>query len=230
MDGGKTDRPWYFNLVVVIAILAISQAERLAEHNLFIPLVIGIFAAVFGVLLWQGIRQWKKSDEEILEGFSFKKTGYSKDPDPVKSLLVGAAFTVFVLFKTEFAVSGIVFCCIAMLISALPLISQILEKRNGNRPALKRRISGQHVAAFLIGLIPSLFMCFFIGIGCYHGAWWFVLPPGLILLLSFSRPLVAAVRSVARNYRDAGEQHLRTKKETDPWDRPDVDPEQYWRK
>ena len=59
------------------------------------------------------------------------------------------------------------------------------------------------------------------GIGIWHGAWWFVCPPGLIFMLLFSRPLIAGLRILLRREKDPGEKHINKRRDPDPWDRPD---------
>jgi hypothetical protein len=92
--------------------------------------------------------------------------------------------------------------------------------RKGNQ---ERKVRTETIIALILGLISCGFFCTFIGIGVYHGVWWFVCPPGLVFLSFFSRPLVAAVRTLlgVSTPRDRGEGHVRREKELDPWDRPD---------
>lgn len=238
MGDGK-QKPWYIFVLGALILLIKAFSDELSQHNLIFPAVVLLFVFGFGILLWQGIRQWKKSDEEILAEYQIVHSALPKSSsDPrgsfLRTLLSVAIFIGIVLTNTwdDRPAVTFVFCAVALLLTTAPHLAAWLKRRNSSdeTPPRKRIVTSWEIVPFLVGLIPSLFFCFLIGAASYHGAWWFMLPPGLIFLVYFSRPLVAAVRTVVRNYRDSGEQHLRKDKEIEPWDRPDIDPEEYRRK
>lgn len=234
MKGGAERKPWY---VPVLALLILSGVMLLRQEkykNLVLIPVVLAFALGFGVLLGAAWKQWKKTDEEILAEFSelagfFGGSGTIGMPDRKKQFLGALGVAVFAVVRTEASGPSLVFLGLALLLFGIPL----LAARKGTRENKERLVKPETIAALIVGLLPTGFMCFFIGIGVYHGVWWFVLPPGLCFLSFFSRPLVAAVRTllnVPKLRRDRGEGHVRRGKETDPWDRPDRDMSRYKRK
>lgn len=231
----KKKTPWFVYLLAAIVFVIVAFGDWLAENNLILPAAIAIVVIALGILLVQGLKEWKKSDEEVLSAYDIFKSFQPKEGTGTKKTvlraLLGSGVLLFFLLTEHpsMPTPAIIFVGIlALLVSLVPILSIIRAKfRKSSRTY---RITGKEVTAFLAGLIPTLFFCFFIGVGTYHGVWWFVTPPGLVFLVLFTRPLVAAVRTVYRRFRPDDEVHLRKGKEVDPWERPDTDPKKYCRK
>lgn len=227
--------PWFVYLLAAIVFMIVAFGDWLAENNLILPAAIAIVVIALGILLVQGLKEWKKSDEEILSAYDIWKSFQPKEGTGIKKTvlraLLGSGVLLFFLLTERSSMPKpaiIVVSILALLVSLIPILSIIRAKfRKSSRTY---RITVKEVTAFLAGLIPTLFFCFFIGIGTYHGVWWFVTPPGLVFLVLFTRPLVAAVRTVYRRFRPDDEAHIRKGKELDPWERPDTDPKKYRRK
>jgi len=239
MYNEKRNPPWYvYVLCVSVFVITVFQ-DQLKQYNLILPLVVMIFATVFGVILWKGIKEWQKSDEEILCAYqpfylSAPENQKSGNLSAIQAIFGFVAFLIIVFLRIR-GVSLPVIGVIGIMAASVwfsPVVANQLKKRSPRETATKRTpwITGREIAAFLVGLIPSAFICIFIGIGFYHSVWWFTLLPGLIFLFSLSRPLVAAVRTVVRRARSDVEQHVRKGKEMDPWDRPDAYPDRCRRK
>lgn len=227
--------PWFIFLLAPIMFVIVTFKDWLSANNLLFPAVIALFATVFGILLIQGIKEWKKSDEEVLSAYDIFKSFQPKEGTGTKKTmlraLLGSGVLLFFLLTehSSMPTPAIIFVGIlALLVSLIPILSIIRAKFR--KTSRTYRITHVEVTAFLVGLIPTLFLCFFIGAGIYHGVWWFVAPPGLVFLVTSTRPLVAAVRTVYKRCRPDDEAHLRKGKEADPWDRPDNDPKKYRRK
>ncbi len=227
--------PWFVYLLAAIVFVIVAFGDWLAEKDLILPAVIVIVVVALGILLVQGLKEWKKSDEEVLSAYDIFKSYQSEEGTGTKKTilrgLLGSGVLIFFLLTERSSMPKpaiIVVSILALLVSLIPILSIIRAKfRKSSRTY---RITGKEVTAFLAGLIPTLFFCFFIGVGTYHGVWWFVTPPGLVFLVLFTRPLVAAVRTVYRRFRPDDEAHIRKGKELDPWERPDTDPKKYRRK
>lgn len=196
------------------------------EGNLLalIPVIL-LFTGAFGLLLWQGIKAWKKTDREIVSDYMVL-SAYLFGADTKKlSILVlrflaAAAFAAFVLTKIRdgspapYIASGI-----ALLVTGFPLLGAFLGR---NRDETKDQAYREGaLVAILVGVATCGFFCFFMGMGILHGVWWFVCPPGLIFLCNCARPLVAGIRLLLRKEKDPGEKHINKRKTKDPWDRPD---------
>lgn len=196
------------------------------ENDLLVLIpVILLFTGAFGFLLWRGIKEWKKTDKEIISEYliaaaSVFGTQKAEIKTLVQRLLATAAFVIFVLAKApKHSPAPYIFCGIALLISVFPLLSTLLN-RNGDTNEEQVYRQGALIAV-IINLVACGFFCFFIGIGIWHGVWWFVCPPGLIFLVNFSRPLIAGLRILFRKEKDPGEKHINKRRDADPWDRPD---------
>ena len=191
---------------------------------ILIPVVL-LFAGAFGVLLWQGIKQWKKTDKEILSDYLILAASlFTSEKTETKALvqrfLATVAFVVFVLIKMPHGSPvPYIFCGIALLISGLPLLGALLGWNWDTSDEQAYREGA--LIAILVGLVACGFFCFFMGIGIWHGVWWFTCPPGLIFLFNFARPLVAGLRILFHKEKDPGEEHINRRQDKDPWDRPD---------
>ena len=227
--------PWFVYLLAAIVFVIVAFGDWLAENNLILPAAIAIVVIALGILLVQGLKEWKKSDEEILSAYDIWKSFQPKEGTGAKKTvlraLLGSGVLLFFLLKDHSIMplpAKIVFGILAVVVALSPILS--IKRKDSQKSSRTYRITGKEVTAFLAGLIPTLFFCFFIGLGTYHGVWWFVTPPGLVFLVLFTRPLVAAVRTVYRRFRPDDEAHIRKGKELDPWERPDTDPKKYRRK
>lgn len=233
--GKYKKQSWYIYALAAIIFLTVTFSDWLSQHKVVFVIDIAVLLVLaFGILLFSSLKEWKKSDEEILAGFARKNLIQQEQPVTPRRLIFGAISGLAVFL---FIISGsgpmprpvkIIFSIAVVIVTAVNLF-MLLRKKHGT-PARKVIVAPREIAAFFLGLIPCLFFCVFIGIGTYHGIWWFVLPPGLFFLFAFSRPLVAAVRSVYRRFHADDEVHVRKGKEIDPWDRSDTDPEKYRRK
>lgn len=233
MKDGKS-RPWYVPVLAVLILSTVMLSKNTANQNLVLIPVVLAFALGFGILIAAAVKEWKKSDEEVLAGFSelagfFSGSGKISMPDRKKQFLGALGVAVFAVVRTEASGPSLVFLALALALFGIPF----LLTQKGRQEKKERLVKPEAIIALILGLLTCGFFCFFVGIGVYHGAWWFVLPPGLCFLSFFSRPLVAAVRTllnVPRLRRDKGEGHVRRGKEMDPWDRPDRDQSAYNRK
>lgn len=230
MDGGKSGpKKRLIGIAIVILFLLFrNYSDILAEHNLILPVVVLVFVAAFGALLWQAIKEWKKSDEDILRGYLpiYNFFSGSGNIDLSKQVLqfvgVVVVLALFMHSAKDYpgSVSRYIIFVVSLLLVGIPLLRAWLVKRRGADAPSKLR-HPEAVAAILVSLIPIGFMCFFCWIGISHGVWWFILPPGSIFLVWFTRPLVAGIRVLLKNAKDPDDRHVRKGKEQDPWDRPD---------
>ena len=239
MNSESQKKPWYAYALAAAVGLIVAFKDVLVEYDLVLPVICVIILLGFSSLLIVGIKEWKKTDEEILRGynqfdFSLPENRKNGDLIAIQAILAFAVFIGIILLSfggvSVPAKAGVGIMAVVICVSHI--LANRLKKRSPrvDMPRKEPWITGREITAFLVGLISCAFMCFFIGAGIYHGAWWFVSPPGLVFLLFFSRPLAAAVRTVIRRARRDDEKHVRKGKETDPWDRPDADPERYRRK
>lgn len=227
--------PWFIFLLVPAMFAIVAFRDWLSANGLMLPAVIAFFAAAFGFFLILGLKEWKKSDEEVLSAYDIFKSFQPKEDTGAKKTvlraLLGSGVLLFFLLTEHSSMPSpaIIFVgVLALLVSLIPILSIIRAKfRKSSRTY---RITHVEVTAFLVGLIPSLFICFVLGISIYYGVWWFAALPCLVFLVCLTRPLVAAVRTVYKRCRPDDEVHLRKGKELDPWDHPDADPKKYRRK
>jgi len=230
MNGNRQKRPWYVLVLGAMILVIVGFLDQLRQYDLLIPAVILLFLCMFGLLLRLAVIQWKKPDDEILKSCDLWHTGKLLSGKQVflsTLFLIGVFLFRLLQNSDSLPTPAYILAAIVLILNLCSLILPRLKARRTDSPARTPRITGREITAFFVGLLPSLFICFFIGIGVYNGVWWFTLPPGLIFLLLFSRPLVAAVRSVARRHRETEERLPTSRKEADPWDRPDIDPAQY---
>ena len=224
-----------FRLLAVAGVLVFFFIRQNSDNeDMKTPILIliaGIFIGGFIALIWHGIKEWKKTDEEIIANYIpmtafFRGTDARTPQQKVTNFFGAVAVVAFFLYNTREhpgAIGRYIICGIILLIFCLPLLRSWFESIRGTEDSKPNRVQPEVIASIIIGLIPCGFMCFFIGIGIYHGVWWFVLPPGSIFLFIFSRPLVAGIRILLSGHRDTGETHLRKGREVDPWDRPDIE-------
>ena len=193
---------------------------------LLIPIIL-LFIGGFYVLLRQGIQEWKKTDQEIVSDYLILAASLFGDQKTATKTLVTrflstVAFVVFVVCEFRHRDSSpipYILCGVSLLISGFPLLRALLGwKRNPSDEQMYREAA---LIAVIIGLVTCGFFCFFMGIGTWHGVWWFVCPPGLIFLYNSARPLVAGLRILFRREKDPGEKHINKRNAPDPWDRPD---------
>ena len=228
----KNKTPWFVILLAPIMFLIVAFHDWLSANNLLFPAVIALFAAVFGLLLMHGLKEWQKSDEAILSAYDIWKVKEGVNTKKVVfRALLGSGVLILLLLKESSIMpkpAKIVISILSLVVTLVPIFSKI--RANSRKTSRTSPVTLVEITAFLVGLIPSLFFCFFIGIGVYHGVWWFVVPPGLVFLVTSTRPLVAAVRTVYKRCCYDDEVHLRKGEEIDPWERPDIDPEKYRKK
>lgn len=227
--------PWYVFLLVPIMFLIVAFHDWLSANNLLFPAVIALFAAVFGLLLMQGLKEWQKSDAAILSAYDIWKVKEGVNTKKVVfRALLGSGVLILLLLKESSIMpkpAKIVISILSLVVSLVPLLAAHYKKRANSRKSSRTLpITHVEVTVFLVGLIPSLFICFILGISIYHGVWWFAALPCLVFLVLLTRPLVAAVRTVYKRCCYDDEVHLRKGEEIDPWDRPDIDPEKYRKK
>ena len=77
--------PWFVYLLAAIVFVIVAFGDWLAENNLILPAVIAIVVIALGILLVQGLKEWKKSGKkskkELLEKpFSPKRVLASRKP------------------------------------------------------------------------------------------------------------------------------------------------------
>ena len=233
MKGSDLRKHWYIPVLALLIVSTGILSEQGADKNLVLIPVAAAFLLGFGVLLGVSVKEWKKSDVEVLAGFSELAAYFTGGKEVSlrerqKRFLAALGVAGFALVRTRDRHS-LIFLGIVVLLFGVPLLMAMRSK--GEKK--ERLVKPETIAALILGLLPTGFMCAFMGIGVYHGVWWFVCPPGLIFLSFFSRPLVAALRTLLKVpavRRDRGEGHVKQGKETDPWDRPDRDMDRYRRK
>lgn len=223
-------------VLAFVAVLIFLFIRRNSDNeNMKTPILIliaAVFIGAFSAMFWHGVKEWKKTDEEVLAGFSpiVHMIGLNNIRAKevfwyLAGILAVIAYALFNAWGNPAFTGLCFFFCILVFANCIPLFFERRKEQAARSNAAPREsfITGEQLAAIIIGLISSGFMCFFIGIGTYHGVWWFVLPPGSIFLFIFSRPLVAGVRSILCDRKDKGERHVRKGHEIDPWDRPDIE-------
>jgi len=172
MYNEKRNPPWYvYVLCVSVFVITVFQ-DQLKQYNLILPLVVMIFATVFGVILWKGIKEWQKSDEEILCAYqpfylSAPENQKSGNLSAIQAIFGFVAFLIIVFLRIR-GVSLPVIGVIGIMAASVwfsPVVANQLKKRSPRETATKRTpwITGREIAAFLVGLIPSAFICIFIG-------------------------------------------------------------------
>ena len=226
MKGGK--KPWYVPVLAVLVLSGVMMSRSGVSEKLTLIPVAALFLFGFGMLIREAVKGWKKSDAQVLAdyvelGWFFSGSREVKLEDRKKHF-AGALGVWAVAFLDNLDGPGLstalVFLGVILLTMGVPL----LIAWKGDPAKTDRKVRPEAIAALMVGLLTCGFFCTFIGIGVYHGAWWFVLPLGLCFLGVFSRPLVAGLRTLLgapRNARDRGEAHLQRAKEMDPWDRQD---------
>lgn len=186
-------------LGVFAAFFVIQFVSRNSDNENATPLILilvaAIFIAAFGILLWHGIKEWKKTDEEILASFSpMVNTMSLRNPRPeggLRFLIGGVVLAIYALYRAwgnpAFS-AAFIFIVIVLSIIGIPVLYARYHEKNAlhSTPQERPRVTGEQLAALLVGFFSCGFILFFIGIGVYHGVWWFVVPPGLIFLVSFS--------------------------------------------
>ena len=63
--------PWFIYLLAAMVFVIVAFGDWLAENNLILPAAIAIVVIALGILLVQGLKEWKKSDEEILSAYNW---------------------------------------------------------------------------------------------------------------------------------------------------------------
>ena len=225
MKGEKKPTPWWVSVIAALILCLHMFGDQLADKNLILIPIILLFVFAFGALLWLSIKQWKKPDQEIVSDYLVLSASlFTSDTKETKPLalrfLASAVFAAFVLIRfRDGSPAPFIFCGIVLVVCGFPLLGALLGwNRNTSDEQAYREGA---LVAVLIGIVTCGFFCFFIGIGIWHGVWWFTCPPGLIFLSLFSRPLVAGLRILFRKEQDPGEKHINKRKDIDPWDRPD---------
>lgn len=229
MQGETENKPWWFFAIAALILSVFIFREQLQGSRLVLIPVGLAFLIGFGVMLSQGIKQWKKPDEEILADYlpaaAFLSGTDGVNPKTHAGNFARTVVTVIVILVFTSGRSGriptpfLLFLVVGLLLTGFPLLRAWLGKKRKQAEGPDYRAAA--VIALLLGLITTGFICFWIGIGVFHGAWWFVCPPGLIFLSLFARPLVAGLRFLFRREKDPGENHINRRQDADPWDRPD---------
>ena len=95
--------PWFVYLLAALVFVIVAFGDWLAENNLILPAAIVIVVAALGILLVQGLKEWKKSDEEILSAYDIWKSFRSKEGTGAKKTvlraLLGSGVLLFFLLK-----------------------------------------------------------------------------------------------------------------------------------
>ena len=216
------NRIW--GIIAAITFLFISNnADDLSMRNLILIVLAAIVLLAFGAMLWLSINEWKKTDEEILSGFSplVHMLGIGNTRPTQGIVALGGVYLLTAVFLynawgNQSFVAACIFCGIALSVITIPtLYTWYAKKRTtDNISPSGPKIAGEQIAALLLGVVTCGFIVFLCGIGIFYGVLWFILPPGLILFSLFSRPLVAAIRTMLRRRKSQAQ---------DPWDRPDTD-------
>lgn len=215
MKDKREKAPWWFYVLFLLILSTFLMRDRFQNSNMIlIPVVLAMLLGL-GVLLVAGIRQWRKPDEEVLEGFFPMADLFS---GPVKgdlkthagNFLRTAVFMIAFMVITSYRngkipVPFLIFMGIILLALGLPMLRLWLvkdSKEDSGRP-----YKAAAFIALLLGIATTGFICFWIGIGIYHGVWWFTLPPGIPFFIFFSRNLAAGIRYL-----------VKCRKPKDPWD------------
>lgn len=215
MNEEKEKKPWWIYVIGVLILSTFLLREHLQGSALIlIPVGLALVLGM-GVLLVTGIREWRKPDEEILKGF-FPVAVYFTGPvkgdlkthagNFLRTAVFMVAFMVFTSYRNRrIPVPFLIILGITLLILGIPMLRIWLGKASAetNGPPYKAAA----FIALLLGLVTTGFFCFWIGIGIYHGVWWFSVPLGIPFFILFSRNLAAGVRYL-----------VKSRKPKDPWD------------
>ncbi len=164
--------------VAVLIFLFISRnSDNEDMKTPILILIAGVFIVAFGAMIWHGVKEWKKTDDEIISNYIplaafFRGTDTRTSQQKITHFVgVVAVAALFLYNSREYpgAISRYIICGISLLIFGMPLLRPWFAKIRGTEDPKPNRIQPEIIAAIITGLIPSGFMCFFIGIGTYHG-------------------------------------------------------------
>lgn len=212
--------------MVIGIIFLVKQGETLAEKDMILPLVGVIMLAALIWLSSMAIKSWRTPAGEVFE-LSPEDSSTVKPPaslkDRIKAFACGLIFLA--ITHMEGAKPPIIFVVAILLITGLPVIGALIRKaqgREGETFFSKVWFRPEQLIYLLFSLFGTAFSCVWCCLTIIHGAW-FMLPFGIAIGALFLRPPVAAIQLLLRNCRGPGEKYVRSKKDKDPWDRPDRD-------
>lgn len=213
--------------------ILVNFHEKLTELNLILPMIILEVVSFLGFFTWQIAKEWKKSDDAVLDlestdeedtpfGRSTRKPTFE---DRRNFFFAAIGMVLFLLFKEkQVNTPSLIFCGVILVMACghfLPALIQKLRGKEDEPFCPKSRLQPDQILQMLLSLFALCFACFWIYLVLSNtGLWWFSIP-GFILAFAFARPLVAGLRILFRREKDPGEKHVRRKKDQDPWDRPD---------
>ena len=206
-------------MLVGALILGIHVFGDTQEDWLIVAMVIAAAVTALGYLLVLGIREWKKPDEEILNGYSnLFQLSVEKSSKKTRTLYALAVVVCVVIWlraewipagmKSVLAVLAVLTVCILLLIDRVGGKQDSCDKKE----PWKRKIRQEAWVAIAIGIPTNGFFLFCAVVGTYHGVWWFVVPLAAIFMLHFLRGPVAGIRHIQR---------IRRGIDTEPWEKKD---------
>lgn len=141
--------------------------------------------------------------------------------DRLKSFASGLVLVVFLRLRENPPPD--IFLIAIVLFTGIPLVGTLIQKargREGEPFFANATIQPMQIIQGLFLLVGLVFACFWCYIAASHGGW-VLLPFGIGIGLFALWQLISIIRQIIREFRDPGEKHLRSKKDIDPWDRPD---------
>ena len=224
-DGTKNKTPLLIVIIGILILVIVKGSANLQEMGLFLPAV-GLLLLL--ALIWifsMAYKSWKTPAEEVAEEVTEASTSVPGQAPGVQERL--KRFAAGILFLAIIYLQGgtppLPFVVLVLLITGLPLVGALIRKaqgREGEPFFANARINPRVILECLFFLACFGFACFWCGLCILHRIW-FILPFGVGIGLCILRPLVARIQLLLREFRDPGEKHVRSKKEDDPWDRPD---------
>ncbi len=232
-DKSRGEKLFFLFAAAGIAVVVFA-GDLLASENLLLP-VVGIVSVVFlSFFAWQIAKEWKKTDEEVLDMDQGWKNGKFRNSQkkPVsyedrRSLFFGSiVFVAFILFRDKQIDPGtLIFCGIALLAGCVWFLPAWIQKRRGKegQPLFpKAKLQPEQLFYMLFSLVGTCFIGFWIYLILSNvpQMWWFSIP-GFVIGAGVSRPLVAGLRILLRRDQDPGEKHINKREDKDPWDKLD---------
>ena len=176
--GKYKKQPWYIYALAAIIFLTVTFSDWLSQHKVVFVIDIAVLLVLaFGILLFSSLKEWKKSDEEILAGFARKNLIQQAQPVTPRRLIFGAisGLAVFLFIISD---SGpmprpvkIIFSIAVVIVTAVNLFVLLEEARyprpEGHRgtPGNRGIFSGAHSLSVFLRLYRHRYLSWHM-VGC----------------------------------------------------------------